>query len=430
VQRLGDIEKFRQELTSFCGEEPTILMTLGISRRADIDVIEVPLADYAGWFLMSTQAALYISHDGGFRRVAAMGRFAERLPADAPVALRLQEEGTFWNEGWVFSPIFRGEQLWGFTMVGPAMESSAQDAAAALYLYLYGLSIVSCVERRRNGLKPLAEQRAEAEDKALMEVEEIWSSMKPRHSRLNLLVLDEDPEVTAAFSRFFSDRGFDVAACRRETDLVGHLKRRSPHVILMDMDPKSGTHAHALKTARTLAPEALLLGMAVDRTALSDELLEDVRVERLFFKPCRFARLARELFEAAMSLSLHEQPAEAPARPQTCLIVEEESEAAAALKEHFEAKGIRTWTTAKAKEAAALAELIQPTIALLNVTLAKIPRADLIRQLRQAAPETRVVEMSSSAEDMSVKRTPAGPDVYCAKPASLERLNELVGLHG
>ena len=130
-----------------------------------------------------------------------------------------------------------------------------------------------------------------------------------------------------------------------------------------------------------------------------------------------------------MSVSLRKQETPAHARPETCLIVEEELEAANALKEHFEAKGIRTWFTPNYKEAAALAQLTQPTITLLNVSLTRLSRAELIRQLRGAAPETRLIEMTSAADEMTaVKRSAGGPDVYCAKPAPLEQLNELVGL--
>ena len=61
--------------------------------------------------------------------------------------------------------------------------------------------------------------------------------------------------------------------------------------------------------------------------------------------------------------------------------------------------------------------------------LPKLPRTELIRQLRRAAPESRLIEMTSAAEELTfAKRSPGGPDAYCAKPAPLEHLNELVGL--
>ncbi len=395
-ERLAALEQFREALVAVCGQEPTILMThQAASSAAAPEIAEVSLTDYAGWILKTQQAAIYRWDNESFHRVASLGPAPIQISAASLLphwlsehgvlvrsklnlaGLSAQEAETFLAEldmlqTALVAPILVNDTLWGFMMIGPPLAGEYDDSET-LYLTLFGLSIVSAMERHRRGLPTYAQTLASVESKTLRDLEQLWISLRPTHRRLKLLIQDEEVEVVATLSSFFTSWGFEV------------ISRRSGR----------------------MRPDLVL---------------------RPFPKPCRFARLAQEVFEDALTIAVGGQPLRVHHGLESCLIVEEEAEVALALKEYFTTKGGQAWIAASAEETVALVGRLHPRVVLLNLPLPEFKDAELIRQIRKISPQSRIILLTEWAEaeypHSMLKSTP--PDAYCVKPVRLEELEQLV----
>ncbi len=444
-------QRFRAEMTAACGEEPAVLMSGEFASSLCDDLVEVPLSDYLVWFLKTKQAAVYRNAGGTFRKIAGFGKTPAEIAEDSAVTrwiwrngplvrnhltlagLSAQEAESLLLEldtldAALISPVLLNDGLWGFILVGPGSAGKPFDTGAALYLNLYGVSLAGCFERRAAGAAARSKTWASEQDRALKEAQELWASFKPRENRVKLLILEEEPQTADSLTRFFRGWGFDAAGVAREEEVLGYLRRFPAHLFLADMNLRSGLSLKTLEAARILAPEAVFFGTATGRPGISESIAKRLGIQRIFMKPCRFAGMAKELFEAALNVSLREDLVRLAEGPESCLIVDQEAEAAQALREYFEARGTRVWTAIAEENALAVAEFAHPSVILLNLTLTAFTRTELIRHIRRISPESRLVVMTTAEEEPSGRTALSGrADAYCPKPVRMERLNQVVG---
>lgn len=448
------LELFGKQLTDHLGAEPTVLM----SDPAIPSLTEIPFSDYVGWNLKARHAAVYRWKEGAFRRIAWTGDGTdnlrnplvpsqskhEHIEGEAILPRWLTENGTLVRnqlnlsglsanesehlideldglDASLVSPVFLNESLWGFIVLGPPAGGGDYDPSAWLYLNLYGLNILSLSRKQK------VPGEEHSQDKALRETQELWLALKPKIEKVQLLVLEEEKELALALGRYFEGWGIEVTGVQSEKEAFLFLKKRSPHLLLVDMHIKGVAPLQTVKAARVLAPHAVIFGSSGSHRPLDFEP-QKMGIQRLFPKPCRFVQLAGELFEAAISVSLNPEAfSPAPTRPDSLLIAEEETEAAGALKSHFESTGIRVWVSRCAADILNLAELARPSVVLLDLSLPAASKRELIRQIRKLSPASRVVELTSSDEE-SVHYKGNRPDATCLKPASVSMLEELLGV--
>lgn len=426
--RLAGLERFRQQLVASFGEEPTALITEPETRDTPQGcvVTEVALTDYFGWFLKAGSGAVYQAEgerfrllagfrpEGGLSPSAEFTHLARWLLANGPLVrsklnladLSAEEAETLLAEldtlqADLAVPIVVNETLWGFLTAGrPAGEE--YDGSEALYLMLYGLSIASCRQRRKQGLLPKAEAEDLRDSQILRELQELWVSLRPTQRRIRLLIQEEEPDSAQMLSHFFSQWGFEVHLGKNQKGPPPSTKGSdpvNPHLILA-----VGTRHIELKTAGDL-PGTL----------------------PAFRKPCRFALLARWIFEAAIALAVREGPQAAEAVPKSCLIVDDEEEAAWALKEYFQAKGSSVWTAADGEEALSLAARVQPNLIFLDLKLPKLAGSALLRRVRAASPQAKIIVLTAWAQEYPQERLrkTLQPDGYLLKPVPLDTLAQL-----
>ena len=330
---------------------------------------EVRLADYFGWFLKARNGAIYRAEGDSFCRLASFGTnklTLAGLPADELVV-----------------PILINEDLWGLFAVGPRV-SGEYDGSEGLYLSLFGLNLISCLERRRQGMLPRTEAQAKQEYRALQQTEQMWASLRPRNRSLKLCIRDPEPDAASALHRFFRGWGFDTSTATVEGEADLFL---------------------------TVLPDAILL-----ETAFSGN-------RQRLPKPCRFPLLARCLFEAALSVAL------APASPivKNCLIVDDEVEATQALEEYFRLKGCRVSTARTGERALKLVAQHRPDLVFLDMKLPGVSGEEAIREIRRISPNSRIVVLTAwMAEYPEAVLEGLRPDAYRFKPVPLEELNELL----
>jgi len=447
-ERIEALDQFHGQLTAILGEEPTVLM----SGRSSNDLAEVSLSNYLGWSLRTTHAAVYKNENAGFLCFASFGRSFPQIGRESALSRWVTEHGTLIRkelslsglsiqeaeelfkeldllQADVISPILINGLLWGFIAAGPPFEGKELDIGVQLYLNLYGLNILGSFQRHQAGSTSPSKSWALQQDLALRETQELWSSLKPREGRLKLLILEEEQELTNDLNRFFNGWGFDVTGVSSEEAVLDYLKKQSPHLFLVDLHMKGQTPHKAIRATQILAPEAILFGTTSSHNYSFDTSHSQLGIHRFFIKPCRFAQLAKELFEAAISISLKGDPIPPiPTRPESYLIIEEDQEAAKALKGYFESLGARVWTTSSPLDSLALAELVFPRVVLLDLTLPPSLRNEFIRQFRLTSPKSRLIELTSSEEDPahSDQESAFAPDAYCLKPVPLDQLHQLV----
>lgn len=420
--------------------------------------MEVPLSDYLGWCLKASRAAVYWAEArgaasssrshwteaDGFRCLAALGATPPEISREALLpqwllahgalvrsrltltGLSAQEAEALLEEldtlgASLVAPIILNDRLLGFLSVGPP-QAGDYDLSELAYLSLYGWSLVGCLERRRLGHLPKAQALVIQETKALREMEELWVSLRPRRHEdpLRFLILDEEAEAVASLSRFFGDWGFKAQGATSQEEALFHLKRFRPHLILLDLSLNRRVPIKLLEAVRLLAPEAILLGTAATRQRKTQELARGFGIQQIFPKPCRFAHLARWIFEAALSVAVKTESVPAPAS-QSCLIADNEQEVAEALQAHFETKGYQAFTATNPEETLQLVEKRRPELVLLDLKLPRVLSAELLRQIRKVSPLSRVILLTARIHIDHLEH----PDATCVKPVPVEELDRI-----
>jgi DNA-binding response OmpR family regulator len=447
--RLAAVEEFRRELDAACGEEPTVAMTLGRAVLSSEDLVDVPLADYLAWFLKARHGAIYRWDGEEFRPLAAFGITPRTTIGQGTILPRwLLEHGVLARtelnlvglsadeaeallreldalDATLVIPITLNEALWGFFTIGSPL-AGAYDGSEGLYLNLYGLAVLSSLEHRRQGLPTRQEQEIRQEDEALKGVMELWVALKPSPARLRLLIVDEEAEAIRTLSRFFSEWGFEVSGASTEETAIEELIRMNPHLLLADLSLHWKFPKRLVETARSVIPASVLLGTTTVRNEAWDELVMSAGVQQIFRKPFRFARLAKTVFEAALSVSLDLVPS-TRTRQERCLIVEDEKEAAEPIKEFLQNCGHPVWTAGTAKEALSLAARVRPQIVLLDLRLPDSEGAGLLQQIRKVSPNSRVIVLTAWIQEYPGEMFKTfQPDAYCTKPFPVSELHRVV----
>lgn len=287
TERLTALEGFRRQLVEGCGEEPTVLMGLKMLTPSFDDLFDVSLADFFIWFLRARSGAVYLAGPDadGLQRVAGFGQNPLRARSDGPVARwvlqhgmlvrsRITLAGLTAEEGEdliaeldrmqanLVAPILVNESLRGLLVAGPRIGGDYQGGEG-YYLSLFGMSVLACLERRRLNLPAKFEAEAARQAEALDQAQALWNALRPADERLKLLILDEEHDAAAGLNWFFRRCGFETLGT---------------------------TGSHDLRL--TVLPEAIRLEAPASGSG------------QTLPKPCRFARLARWVFEAASNLSL------------------------------------------------------------------------------------------------------------------------------
>lgn len=445
--RLLALEQFREALISTCGEEPAVGMTFGQPVRCLEDLVEVPLTDYLGWHMKAQHASVYRWDGKSFRRLAAFGAYLPQISQHTLLPQWLLDNGLLVRSklrlagltaeeaellleeldslrAELVVPVVWNEHLWGFLTIGAPL-AGQYDGSESLYLGLYGMNLVHCLERRRQGLPTREEARFREGQRALEETLELWAALRPRHSKLRLLILDEEPEMVRLLSRYFDQWGLEVVGTSSEEKALEDLARRRPQILLIDFSPQWRVPEQLIRSARVTVPEAVLLGTSTSRNEAVDAQVLKLGIHQIFRRPCFFARLAKGVFEAAIGASLKTE-ANHSAPPKKCLIVDED-EAALASRAHFEAKGFQVWSAASGEKALQLVHRVQPGLVLVDLKVPGIQGSELLHRIRKASPRSKVIVLTAGTYD-SLEKAPKGirPDAYAMKPIPLEELDQMI----
>ena len=109
------------------------------------------------------------------------------------------------------------------------------------------------------------------------------------------------------------------------------------------------------------------------------------------------------------------------------LIVDDEPKLCRVLSQYFSLKGYEVRAVNRGEEALALVPVFQPHVVLLDLLMPGLSGIEVLRQLKQGHPATKVVMLSASDRDDVVRRTlTLGADAYVCKPADLVKLQQVL----
>jgi len=114
----------------------------------------------------------------------------------------------------------------------------------------------------------------------------------------NVLVIEENRDLSDAFSLILKKRGYNVQTVKEATTAVNRPDRSSFDVILMDVKQQGKDEAETVSRIKKLAPGARVILMA---SHYSDDELRNYLVEQVFqtvYKPVDIGQLMNLIKEA------------------------------------------------------------------------------------------------------------------------------------
>ena len=332
--RLAELDAFRKQLITLCGDEPTLALCLAGRLRGIEDLAEVALTDYLGSILMARHGALYgLQADGTPVCLAAFGRSPGGIQPDGIllpwlmthgplVRSQLTLEGLSAEEGArlldaldaleadVVVPLTVNEDLWGLLVVGPPFAGTS-GSCEAMRLSLYGIRLLREIRRKELGLPTTTKRRAQEHEEMVRTLASLWEALRTPQG-LRLLFVDEMPTVVERLSECFKEFGFDVVGCTSQVEAIASLKSFSPQLIILDLSLNRQLPVAVLKAALHRVPGAIILGTTTGQYAEADAadrhaFARELGVQSILRKPFGLAPLAQVVLEAALRLTVPER---------------------------------------------------------------------------------------------------------------------------
>lgn len=121
-----------------------------------------------------------------------------------------------------------------------------------------------------------------------------------------------------------------------------------------------------------------------------------------------------------------------PQTDQTLMIVDDEQEALEGAQFFFEAQGIKVLTAQGGHEALALMKVCRPQIIMLDIKMKGMSGTEILRKVKEMAPEVSVVMVTGlSEEGLEEECRALGAAQFLQKPVRVEQLQQIVqDLHG
>ena len=112
---------------------------------------------------------------------------------------------------------------------------------------------------------------------------------------------------------------------------------------------------------------------------------------------------------------------------QKLLIVDDEQDITEFAKSFFKKRGINVFTASGGKTALAIINSENPDLVLLDVQMEEMTGIDVLKTLREAGKETKVIMVTGAEEESTVvKAKEYGVKEYIHKPLVLEELEKIV----
>ncbi len=248
-----------------------------------------------------------------------------------------------------------------------------------------------------------------------------------------IVIADDDDEVRAVIAEHLESRGFVVRHAANGLEAILAIKQLRPAAVILDLlMPRLGG-LEALNRIRAFDPtiRVVILTGIVDREVHRQALL--LGAAALFTKPIVMDDLV-QMLSGPMITSGEGEHADSRSAAATSdhpagsvLIVDDEPEVRAVLREFLDQQGYVTHAAADGRLAIRLVCEERPQVVLLDIVMPELGGIEALMVIRGLAPETRVIMISGKATLEIAKRALAyGAFDYLHKPFDMGHLSEVV----
>ncbi len=250
-----------------------------------------------------------------------------------------------------------------------------------------------------------------------------------------VLVVDDDAALREMVAEYLQRDGFEVMEASNGLEALLPVKRRRPNAIVMDlMMPRLGG-LEAVKQIRKLDPKVVVI---IVSGSLNDDLHRQalaLGAAAVFTKPAVLADLVLTL-RAALNMPADRSrpsgteptggetlPIRAEPGSARLLVVDDDDGVRELLEEFLVRCGYQVGTSSDGAEAIRAITAKAPDVVLLDIDMPKLRGVDALPAIRGIAPETKVIMVSGTTDEVTAKRALAyGAFDYVTKPINLSRL--------
>lgn len=259
--------------------------------------------------------------------------------------------------------------------------------------------------------------------------------------RRRVVIADDDGEVREVLAEYLGRHGWQVFEAVNGLEALLHVKRQSPHAVLLDLRMPRLGGIETMKRIRTFDPT---ITVVVVSGSIDDEVrlqAERIGAAAVLDKPVDLPSVLKALGESK-SARAHEAavPAdgstakssgptaiEPQSSARTVLVVDDDADIRAMLEEFLLARGYRARSAADG--AAAVRELVAAPadVVLLDIDMPGLSGTDALPTLRAVAPRAAIIMVSGTTSEQTAKRSlAAGAFDYVTKPVNLVHLIDTI----
>lgn len=119
----------------------------------------------------------------------------------------------------------------------------------------------------------------------------------PKAVPANILVVDDDPEMTDMLETVLTDAGYEVACAASGAEALSAIERRSPDLVLTDLSMPEMNGLDLVQTARALRPDVPVIVLTAFGDWPSFCRAQDLKVDRYLSKPVPMEELLQDISE-------------------------------------------------------------------------------------------------------------------------------------
>ena len=227
--------------------------------------------------------------------------------------------------------------------------------------------------------------------------------MMPKNARV--LIVDDDPDIRSNVRDILNDLGYFTDVADDGPAALRLVEKSSYDVVLLDFKMPGIDGATVYSRIKKMRPEtvAIMVTGFADNNGVQRAL--DAGTWRVLRKPVDVAEM----------LSLIEDAVEAP----LVLVVDDDGEFCENLWQLLRTYDFRVSIASSVKDALAIADTISCQAAVVDMRLADGSGQQVVDWIRKAQPNTRVVVISGSFEELSSAQN---ADIALVKPVDFEQL--------
>lgn len=238
----------------------------------------------------------------------------------------------------------------------------------------------------------------------------------------SVLIVDDEPDNCANLCDILQDFGYEVETATNGQAALELIHHRTFDVALLDLRMPGMDGLELYREIRQLRPETVAIVITAYASSDTAQQIEDAGAWKILSKPVDVAGLFPLIDEAV--------------RQPLLMVVDDDRDLCSSLWDVFRDKGYRVSLAHSESEARTRLTAGRFQVILLDLRLPDGSGGSIMRLVREACPESRVVIISGyrdEAEELLAQLSENEPDAVCFKPFDvpdlLDKIQTLTSAH-